>query len=1148
MHSRFAQLTFLVFVGLLLAFLIPALGPAVRELASRPSFVAAPQTTSLQTSATPQTNAVPKLNLQDPRVRNETEAKITSNVNRIKQLSREFKAVWDRKPPKIEGDVVDVSAFEKDLPKGKVKEYKEKATEVKTLLASLVLQSYESQGLELFKELYRSSDAEFGAAILSAVQMVSWDESQKPGSYRELRQLLRTLADNSRDPNQKEALHQLLALHPVDAETLNYISAKWNTFTEGEKRMVLPGVLAFSDAGFAFLKDKILNDPVSAIREQALAQLVRHDVRGNSKEVREKIAAFLKANNLQQRAKKYYIPEESLSSGSGVRTQSKVQNAYLAQVNLPSGCTPFKNRLSFDEGLQGSAVSLDVVNERNLSRGLSTDNFSAPGGFPVYVRAVRRFNNRTGSDPLTFDVSLVNTSQNLGTAGNAPADGAVKQDDMLLMIAPEEAAHCTLSYTGGSGPRTPQPAPRWRPRRKEPEPPPPPPAPICGNGFVEPPEACDPPGTPCSAPGVHIGVCTNACQCVDVSAPGKPLSSPPPAGGSDAEPSVPSVPNGGLLRSPATNFLAQVNPSETPVDPRQALFDNPQPRSAGHTALELVWPGTPAGSGPSPESTWTEALACDAKVATLDARGRTKVRFEVSPQGWSGELEVPPDADGDLVPDIVEAQEQLFNPATGRLEATDMCNPNTRGVPEGDAGLDPDIDFWRWNRLTSGAQGPMWARNGQEKNGDGLTRWEEMSGLVLPESPIEQLPDGRAARLALRVNEMRTERYGQGEENQFAIPAVKQLFMKDDTLYGVIQFLRGREVSSTVTKLTGIQPVNIGDDYDEWAKRQTVLFPGRVPERSIEIGDLMGAVNPYNARDAAALALGAQPGVRFREYTAAELREFISLGVTLCRENCTVKDYLPPDPETPPGTVLSLPMLFAGPEILDRFFEITGRGFPGVQNDYFQKVGLHETTHKLANARDHPSFPVYIWPLPGVISFADVPGFLLSLEFRPGWAYFIERRIGENRFDYYVGTDIKLEASPREQLAPYYEVPSGVGIHPLERIELRMRPGLPPAPVSDSGYFIRLGDQGRSNVRVKAFGIEKFVSSNRPLSFNELLLDYVSEGRVLSSRVEIPPPEPVGYGGDVIEEIGGSLLNLLSVGTRESDYRRMDPASSYRRP
>lgn len=350
--------------------------------------------------------------------------------------------------------MVDVSVFEKALPASKVKEYKQKATEVKTLLAALAIQSHEPQGLELFKELYRSSDAEFGAAVLSAAQMIDWDMLQKH-NYELLKKWLRETAD-SRDPNKKEAFRELISLHPLDDETLRYIAAKWTSLAENEKLTALQGVLAFSDAGFAFLKNTILNDREPAIQEQALAQLVRHDY-GNPKTTKDKISAFFKANPaVKARAKQYYIPEESLSSAAGVRAQSKAQDAYLAQVNPSSGCTPFKNRLSFDEGLQGSAVSLDVANERGLSRGLSTDDFSAPGGFPVNLRATRRF-TRTGSPSLTFDAQLANTSRNLGTAGNAPSDGAVKQDDMLLMIAPEEAVHCTLSYSGGAARERPKP-------------------------------------------------------------------------------------------------------------------------------------------------------------------------------------------------------------------------------------------------------------------------------------------------------------------------------------------------------------------------------------------------------------------------------------------------------------------------------------------------------------------------------------------------------------------------------------------------------------------------------------------------------------------------------------------------------------------
>lgn len=926
-------------------------------------------------------------------------------------------------------DAISVERLTEGIPPALVKEHADRIRLARVYLMTLVRNAYHLSALRVLEELYRTGDDEVRLGILNATTYAIDNDFWQREQYSGYRAFLKERIRDPRNPFRRAAMEALASqfVHEGDVDFVPQVF--YPAADEGLKERITEKVQPYGGRGWTFLAARA-KDRNQILSKAALRSIERAYHPGNPAEVKRKIEQFYRENprlapagltRLQDRflnilaaaattfdedgsfdgSFKGYSqetakepanipivptnPSQSIVQPPALREilpyifpqQSVLQSPSPSPVPGTGAGTCELNH--FREEIQWGSSNTDVVSAMNASAGhlpaaLETDDFTGPYGFTLVVEGKRTvyeygyayYDPETGqirsaadewyAPTVRLNISLVETSKLLGTSLNTPANNPQKLFDGGLIIPAEEIERCIgkvtplepARWTNANPFPWPVRSPRWE-RNIEPK---------CGNGRKDKGEECGEPGLQCAPPPPGLRVECKKCRCIRSIGPlfgGSSRSEVSLGGGGEG---------GGGAAAGGTSFdELHVRPL-----PRSMLTQGPE---------ELVWEGN--WEGPLPPLArpgGVESFSCRILLKSADTAMRTKARIQVLEPTMRGQnykdLLVPPDADGDGLPDSYET-DYLRTRLNRQEPPYNACL--AASFPGGvlDARRDADIGWWEFE----GSRTADWT---QAETGDGLSAWEEYRGMATADSFTETI-NGAPYRVIQAVSLMSTEPGTWGSASSVAHPEVKQLFVVDTSSRQVLPSLHGIQNpgvldNMSVRKFLGVEPVKLEpNQMDPWSANESRSLGANLPS----FGSLGGSVNFNRTDDPDQRLLGvvngednyrAQPVLRIRDVAPDEegrLREInIPLDaamVTLVRnirtyaaESFSMRDYTPRNNEisTPAGKALSLPILVFNSSIPSRLVPYVSRAAPENPEGHLKKVleeqMIHEITHKITQA------------------------------------------------------------------------------------------------------------------------------------------------------------------------------------------------------
>lgn len=1160
MHPRFAQLTLLVILGFFLALLIPALGPAIKELSERPSdaFVAAPRTPQSGTAASAvdfkavarKADLIRKLNLKDARARTKAIADFARDRSTLKKLDAQIKTIQAKQPQTPRApldDVVSIEELDRGIPRATKQQYLESATRVKTFLLTAAYQSDDSAVFGEVKQLYDSAaDTRDKELILQALESgignVEWQA--KPG-YRAVGEWLKRLIQDRglADSVRGAAISAFVARPFVVPADLPFAIQLFRSddplLTLGNRINLIQNTYAFFPdeknpadyrQGFEFLKElSKSSDPI--MQGAAVTQLNRqaHELNGDQR-LREAVIAFFNADpKLKQFASRYAVKAGSDERGLQTLTaaaKNGERSPYFAQAGPGPSCEPVYTpgqEIGHPDPYGGDTSTLRFFETHMFGwlPGATESDYvfhPDPAVFNLYLSLGEY--HRPITQPYKVEVWMENTTAWNGTSGNTPQFNAVKQPDLCFQIpkGPEGDCWRGIFPSYGKDPST-TPSNERDPqgRRRPKSSPTPTPDPVCGNGIPEsPPEECGEPGLQC--PLYSPFIC-EACRCVI------------------PEPNPPALPFAPPLGIPIAR--AQTAPGGSGSECLQKVsFTLP----ADPPTYIQEWSPTEPPPGVHGE-TYNPWLSCALNVASRDGAASTKIYMKAAPIGDSKQANkpilLPWDQDGDGLPDLYEAglpglpetAAQTMNLQTGRRERYNACRADTFGEPDGKRDKEVDRKYWE------GAS----AIERQTAVGDGFTEWENYRGFgVKQDGLLYRSPGGSVVHFVKKAYEMEFEP-GTPAGRRNVTPGVKKTFVKDSTGLKIVQsMLPGNFIANSFFREFGVQMIEpLYTDPRENSRQVTV-------DEGFRIGGVLGAINFNSAADPGAVARGfvrgPHSGVLFRSATDVEVgrqgsgvlaRVYIRRSSPSRPVNAAIDDWY----NEPPGEAVGLPVISYDATFPQYYSELASHiaGFNQAGN--LHQTAMHEFDHKYAQAL-HSEAPRE--NLPAFLSYDSLPAFVETIEGIADSAFFVVEKpiIPFVLNKYFIGTRVKAEAF--EPLQGHYEIPMD---RTLENVKMYEKFAYTLTIPDNYEIFVPTAYRNRDDIRVPLFVILPFYRG-LPLGEVEARQRAAANviSRFLSSALEFSRGS---RGGHFIDRHFGSVIQSETVIGDPENYPKIDPARRF---
>lgn len=265
MHPRFLQLTLLVFLGLILAVLIPFVDQAAREIGERPAerFFAVGGRSAPEPTTTPvdprELEAVRSQNLKEAAVRSRFEQTFWQNYQSYVQAKERILEVWRRDPRRVDGDVLSLQELERGIVSSVKNQFLRSASLVKAGLLAVAAQVENPNVLAFLERIYGATDdSELKTAVLEAVPVainrVAWQE--KRAAYAGVRTFLKALSADHANQLRTEAIHALVANPVLKEDTpfvINLFEARDDQMSDALRAAILEGLSAFLPESRALL-------------------------------------------------------------------------------------------------------------------------------------------------------------------------------------------------------------------------------------------------------------------------------------------------------------------------------------------------------------------------------------------------------------------------------------------------------------------------------------------------------------------------------------------------------------------------------------------------------------------------------------------------------------------------------------------------------------------------------------------------------------------------------------------------------------------------------------------------------------------------------------------------------------------------------
>ena len=634
---------------------MPELGPAVRELTTRP----APGL--LAQKATPSANDArssflsAKVSREIRRVRSIDPKLPASRESLVRTLLADYAAyrsaqetilqLKQQTPARLEGDILPLDELRRGISPFLEERYVVSASRVKAALLVLAENAHDTNVFQHLKGLYKASsgqDGELKAVLLEsfpfAIDYLRWQKEKL--QLAPLREWLKEESIDTANPVElRTAALTSFAANPILGEDFSFFKERYRSndpaVDEAVRDAIVRNTSAFNKTGRDFLFELAKGTDTRA-KGGALGKLKSAYHLGNgSPEAFEAINSFVKQNPPFKEFFSSPIDERASSVSperQNVHLTASAAEAFRPQFAQAPPPPPPAPGCTLDEGwriaTQGNAAVEAGVSQVIMQNGLRTaDPFTwlppatdddgvsgtlrnpmfpdTDGPLHVYVYG-ELFDTFLEPPPppdrlpppgaYTIWMGLDNRNIDLGTSLNTPRTGAVRQPGLCLVDA---------DYDPPCAPSAGYTWPDESTFESDPIPPPRiqrPPVraprrgrrePVCGNGRVEnPPEVCDPPGSVCAAPE-GLGICSADCRvCAGKSTPSPP---PPPRGPSCGN----GVPEPGEQCGEPGLVCSQGSPEswrcvECKCVPRSEPPPSPQPPPSPGQESEV--PGTSPGS------------------------------------------------------------------------------------------------------------------------------------------------------------------------------------------------------------------------------------------------------------------------------------------------------------------------------------------------------------------------------------------------------------------------------------------------------------------------------------------------------------------------------------------------------------------------